>query len=76
MDSSVIWLILIALAALGGCWLLNRSKPSRNYPDSGSAPPRVDSYGLPGAAGIGGNGAGANCDTAQGGGGDCAPGGN
>lgn len=76
MDSSVVWLILIALAALGGYWLLDRSKSSRKYTDSVSPPPRIDSYGLHGAAGIGGHGAGANCDTGQAGGGDCGSGGN
>ncbi len=77
MDSSVVWLILIALVALGGYWRLNRSKPSRNYTDGGSAPPRVDSYGLPGAAGIGAHASGTNCDTGQaGGGGDCGSGSN
>lgn len=75
MDGSVVWLILIALVALGGCWLLNRSDPSRKYSHN-SPPPRIDSYGLPGAAGIGGHGVGTSCDTGQGGGGDCAPGGN
>jgi hypothetical protein len=76
MDSSVVWLILIALVALSGYWLLNRPKPSRNYTDSDSPPPRIDSYGLPGAASIGAHASGTNCDTGQAGGGDCGSSGN
>jgi hypothetical protein len=49
MDSSIVWLILIALVALGLLWLLNRSEPSP-IELRDSQPPRVDSYGIPGAA--------------------------
>lgn len=72
MDSSVVWLILIALVAIGLCWLLNRSEPRRS--SSSTSAPRADSYGLSGAAGIGS--AGSNCDTGQAGGGDCGSGSN
>lgn len=74
MDGSVVWLILIAVVALGLYWLLERPGPRRNHVRD-TPPPRMDSYGIPGAAG-GAFDAGTPCDTGQGGGGDGAPGGN
>lgn len=74
MDGSVVWLILIAVVALGLYWLLEWSGSPR-YSSRDSPPPRMDSWGFPGAA-AGAFDAKPPCDSGQGGGGDGSPGGN
>ncbi len=64
MDASIFLLLLIALVALAGVWLLQRPltrKESDRFHES-----RMDSYGIPGETADGAQDVGANSDGGHG----------